>query len=163
MQFRQWTTFFNSPHSRLPQTPILFQQSVSLMELMGSNSGFGSSAFISFVPEHGAHGFSKPLPQFCRRFYPLVVRGVSAHHNDQAQDRAPCDKTRSPGADLPHNRESSRVNEKLVLRGPALVKRFRRSAPLLLTGLYRPVVRQKPNHALYYFCVSLFQGSLSLE
>src|SRR6202044_129856 len=148
MQLRQWITFFNSPHSRLPQTPILFQQSLSLMELIDAKLCFGRSAFISFAPKHGEHGSSRSLPQRCRRFYLLVVRGVSAHHSDQAPDKAPCDKTHSPGAGLPHNRGSSRANEKRVLMGPARVKRLRRFLPLLPTALYRPVVRQKPNQAL---------------
>src|SRR3979411_1543227 len=112
MQLRQWITFFNSPHSRSPQTPILFQQSLSLVALMDSKLCFGSSALISFAPERGEHGFSKPLPRRYHRFYPLGARGVSAHRNDQAQDKAPCDKTHSLGSDLPHNHESSPTNEK---------------------------------------------------
>src|ERR1700686_634646 len=161
MQLRQWITFFSSPHSRLPQTPILFQQSLSLIELTDSKLRFGRSALIWFFPKYGEPGFSKSLPQRYLRFYPLAGRGVSALHNDQVQDKAPCDKTHSPGVDLPRNRRSSQANEKRVLTDPAHVKRLCRSPPLLLTCLYRPVVRQKPNHAPTSPRKLLFEALLS--
>ena len=158
MQLRQWIACFNSPHSRLPQTPILFQQSLSLTELTDPPSGFGRSGFISFAPVHDEHGSSKLWPQRCRRFCPLVAQGVSANHNDPVQDKAPCDKTHSPGTDLPHNRGSSPASERRVLTGLPHVKRLRRSLPLLLAALDWPVIRPNPNLAPIYFPASRFQA-----
>src|SRR5580704_9798363 len=163
MQLRQWITFFNSPHWRLPQTPILFQQSLSWMEFTELKLRFGKSVFISFSPEYGGHGFAKFWPRRSRRFYPSVVRSVSAHHNDQAQDRAPSDKTHSRGADLPHYRGSIRVNEKRVRTGQPHAKRLHRLFLLLLAALCRPVVRPEPNQAPTYFRVSSLHPPLSEE
>src|ERR1700730_5913490 len=117
MQFRQWVTFFSSSHSRLPQTPIFFQQSSSLTVLMDSKLRFGSSALISFAPEYGPPGFLKRFAVSSRRIYPSIMRSVSAHHSDQARDRGPFDKTLSPAADLPQSRGSTRVNESRVPKG----------------------------------------------
>src|SRR4029077_20486343 len=163
MQLRQWIKCFNSLHSRLPQTPILFQQSLSLTPLADPLCGFDRSGFISFAPIHGERGSSEPWPQHCRRFCTLVAQGVSANHNDPVQDKAPSDRTRSPGTDLPHNRGSSPANERRVLMRLAPAKRLRRSLPLLLAALDRPVVRPKPNPALIYFRASLFQTPPSSE
>src|ERR1700675_2919228 len=150
MQFRQWITLFNSGHSRSPQTPILFQQSLSLRELKDFKLDWDRSVFISFFPRYDGHGSSKPLPPRFLRIDLSGVRGGSALHSDQAQDKAPYDRTRWLEVDLQSNRKSNPANEKHALKDPARVRRLHRSLPPVEAGHDRPVVRREPNHPSHY-------------
>src|SRR5450631_4771817 len=150
MQFRQWITLFNSGHSRSPQTPILFQQSSILRELKDFKLDCDRSVFISFFPRSDGPGVAKPRPPRYLRIDPAEVRGGSALHSDQVQDKAPYDRTRRLEIDLQSNRKSSPANEKHALKDPARVRRLHRFLPPAATGPDRPVVRRAPNHPFRY-------------